>query len=81
MSVAVQIRDVPEEVRDRLAERAAAAGKSLQGYLHDVLVNLAAQPTRADFDRLAHLRRPMDAERVVATVREGREERDETGLA
>ncbi|MEO3804322.1 hypothetical protein [Nonomuraea sp. B1E8] len=33
MSVALQIRDVPEPVRDALAARARAQGKSLQSYL------------------------------------------------
>ncbi|MGH3489966.1 MAG: hypothetical protein ACRDP8_18915 [Actinopolymorphaceae bacterium] len=31
--VALQIRDVPEEVRDLLVEAAKARGQSLQGYL------------------------------------------------
>lgn len=31
--VALQIRDVPDEVRDVLAERARARGQSLQAYL------------------------------------------------
>ncbi len=30
---AIQIRDVPDEVRDALAAQAAASGQSLQGYL------------------------------------------------
>lgn len=43
--VAITIRDVPGEVRDELASRAARAGKSLQEYLHGVLVETAARPT------------------------------------
>jgi hypothetical protein len=31
--IALQIRDVPEEVRDALAERARARGQSLQAFL------------------------------------------------
>ena len=31
--VAIQIRDVPDDVRDRLAAKAAARGQSLQAYL------------------------------------------------
>jgi hypothetical protein len=31
--VALQIRDVPEDVRDALVDRARAEGKSLQAYL------------------------------------------------
>jgi hypothetical protein len=33
MSVALQIRDVPEDVRDILTEQARARGQSLQTYL------------------------------------------------
>lgn len=33
MSVALQIRDVPEDVRDALAARAAQSGESLQRFL------------------------------------------------
>jgi hypothetical protein len=35
--VALQIRDVPEELRDRLSELAAQRGQSLQAYLFDVI--------------------------------------------
>jgi plasmid stability protein len=31
----IQIRDVPESVRDELARKAAAAGQSMQAYLLD----------------------------------------------
>ncbi|MBI0317607.1 hypothetical protein JBF12_32460 [Streptomyces javensis] len=39
--VALQIRDVPDEVRDILAERARQLGQSLQGYLLDLVKNEA----------------------------------------
>ena len=35
--VALQIRDVPDEVRDRLAAAAARRGQSLQAYLLDLV--------------------------------------------
>lgn len=44
----IQIRDVPEEVRDELARRAAASGKSMQSYLLAELVKLAERPSMAD---------------------------------
>jgi hypothetical protein len=44
MSVAITVRDVPDEVRDELAARAARAGKSLQEYLRGMLVETAARP-------------------------------------
>jgi hypothetical protein len=52
MSVALQIRDVPEEVRDALAEMARQRGQSLQAFL------LALVEQEARFARnLAVLRR------------------------
>ena len=39
--VALQIRDVPEEVRDALARRATFEGRSLQGYLLDLVTREA----------------------------------------
>lgn len=35
--VAIQVRDVPDDVRDALATEADARGQSLQAFLHDVL--------------------------------------------
>lgn len=46
--VAVTVRDVPDEVRDELASRAARAGKSLQEYLRGVLVAAAEKPSLDD---------------------------------
>lgn len=46
--VAVTIRNVPEEVRDELAARAARGGQSLQEYLRSLLVDVAGTPTVAE---------------------------------
>ena len=46
--VAITVRDVPDEVRDELAARAARAGKSLQEYLRGMLVDAASRPPVAD---------------------------------
>lgn len=43
--VAVTVRDIPADVRDELAARAARAGKSLQEYLRALLVEAADKPT------------------------------------
>lgn len=48
MAVAVTVRDVPNEVRDELAARAARAGQSLQEYLRAMLVATASRPSAAD---------------------------------
>jgi hypothetical protein len=39
--VALQIRDVPDDVRDALVERAREAGQSLQGFLLGMVVREA----------------------------------------
>jgi plasmid stability protein len=43
--VQINIRDVPEEVRDELAARAALQGKSMQEFLRAELERLAARPS------------------------------------
>jgi antitoxin FitA len=43
--VAITIRDIPNDVRDELAVRAARTGKSLQEYLRGMLIDTAAKPT------------------------------------
>lgn len=48
MSVAITIRNVPDEVRDVLAARAAGAGQSLQEYLRAHLIDTAARPPLPD---------------------------------
>lgn len=45
MPVQITIRDVPEEVRDELASRAARERKSMQEYLKQELERLAARPS------------------------------------
>ncbi len=46
--MAVTVRDVPDEVRDELAARAARAGKSLQEYVRGMLIDAAARPPVED---------------------------------
>jgi plasmid stability protein len=45
MSVQITIRDVPEKVRDELAARAAAQGRSMQEFLRAALERMASRPT------------------------------------
>jgi plasmid stability protein len=54
--VAITIRDIPDDVRDELAGRAARSGKSLQEYLRGMLVDTAAKPTVHDVLRRARAR-------------------------
>lgn len=46
--VALQIRDVPEEVRDILAERARAKGQSLQAFLLSLVKDEARRARNVD---------------------------------
>ena len=46
MSVQITIRDVPDEVRDELASRAALEGKSMQEFLRAELLRLVEKPSR-----------------------------------
>lgn len=59
MSVAITVRDVPNEVRDELAGRAARSGMSLQEYLRRMLVQTAARPALDDV--IARARSRVDA--------------------
>jgi plasmid stability protein len=55
MPVSMTIRDVPDEVRDELAARAARAGQSLQECLRAQLTDLARRPSpEALWDRVQH---------------------------
>ncbi len=75
MSVALQIRDVPEEDRDTIARMAAAKGQSMQAFLLDMVSEKAQQARNAEaFDRLAPHRIDIPPELdVVAIIREGRD--------
>lgn len=45
MPLSITIRDVPDDVRDELASRAALAGRSLQEYMRGELIELARRPS------------------------------------
>jgi plasmid stability protein len=75
MTVALQIRDVPEEYRDVLAAEAAEHGQSMQAYLLDLVAREVRVVQNANaFDRLAphRIRIPPELD-VVAIIREGRD--------
>ena len=71
MSVAITVRDVPDDVRDELAGRAARAGKSLQEYLRGMLLDSAARQPVEDVIARARARVAVtgaraDAESILA---------------
>lgn len=76
MSVAITVRNVPDDVRDELASRAARSGRSLQEYLSAELTRLARTPSAAEAvtrARLNALSYPATGGDVIAeAVRAGR---------
>jgi plasmid stability protein len=81
MSVALQIRDVPDDVRDAIAERAAQRGQSMQAYLLDVIRREARLARNAQmFDRTSAHRvsipDDLTPERIVREGRDGGFETD-----
>ncbi|MYK40658.1 MAG: hypothetical protein F4049_10615 [Gemmatimonadetes bacterium] len=49
MPVQITIRDVPEEVRDALAVRAARQRQSMQAFLRDELERIALRPSVSEW--------------------------------
>ncbi|HYB37457.1 MAG TPA: hypothetical protein VEF72_18070 [Mycobacterium sp.] len=78
MAVAIQIKDVPEEVRDAIAARAAARGQSTQVYLRALLEReFRAERNKRLLESLAeHRSLDLTAEEVVQEIRRGREDDD-----
>jgi plasmid stability protein len=66
--VAITIRDVPGEVRDELAARAARAGQSLQEYLRGLLIATADKPAARDVIARARARVITTGVRLDATA-------------
>ena len=75
MTVALQIRDVPEDVRDAIAKRAAEMGQSMQAYLLELVTDQARIVRNAEmFDRTAaHRANVPVSEEIVRIIREGRD--------
>lgn len=72
MSVNITIRDVPSDVRDELAARAARSGRSLQEYLKGELVDLARRAVAAEVvvevRRRAEFHAPLDYGELMANL-------------
>ncbi|MGZ4672929.1 MAG: FitA-like ribbon-helix-helix domain-containing protein [Ilumatobacteraceae bacterium] len=64
MSVAITIRNVPEDVRNELASRAAAKGWSMQEFLLTELVELSKRPDRLAL--VAQIERRLDGTVLTA---------------
>ena len=72
--VAITIRDVPDDVRDELAARAARSGRSLQEFLSAHLADLARRPSAEDV--IARARRRVHASGQHVSAAEILEARD-----
>jgi plasmid stability protein len=73
----IQVKNVSDEVHRVWKTRAAAAGMSLQEYLHRKLTQEAQRPTVAEvLARVEHRGGPkLDRDEIVSMLREDRESR------
>ncbi|WP_199700645.1 FitA-like ribbon-helix-helix domain-containing protein [Jiangella rhizosphaerae] len=44
----IQVREIPNEAYETIRERARAEGKSLQSYMRDQVIAMAARPTKRE---------------------------------
>ena len=81
MGVQITIRNVPEEVRDELASRAALKRQSMQEYLREALERMASRPSREVVLERARRRVEASDSRVTSAdiVRMLEEDRNERG--
>jgi len=63
----ITVRNVPDEVRDELASRAARAGRSLQEHLRAELIELASKPTVDELVATVRARKQATGSRLSAT--------------
>lgn len=62
----ITVRDVPADVRDELAARAARSGRSLQEHLRAELIELARKPSVGDVLARARSRTQTTSSRLPA---------------
>jgi antitoxin FitA len=77
---AIQVKNVPDELHERLRSRARAEGRSMSDYVLYVLERDLALPTTREW--LEQLKRSepvtsVSREDILVALHEGREERDE----
>ena len=66
MAVQITIRNVPEEVRDALAIRAARQRQSMQGFLRRELERIASRPAVDEWLQAVRDRKAMAGTRIPA---------------
>jgi len=70
----LQIRDVPEQVHERLKARAAREGRTLSDMLREEVALIAGKPTRAEVIESIRRAEPLDlAEPPSAVLRRQRD--------
>ncbi len=79
MSSLLQIRDVRDETRRALKSRAAAEGKSLNGYLLDLLDREVSRPTVAEVLARAEQRSGRATGSALEAVTAARADRESGG--
>ncbi len=78
MTVKITIRNVPDEVRDKLAVRAEIRHQSMQSYLLSELELIAAKPRNELVyelvtERLEQIESRVDSDKIVSSIKDGRE--------
>ncbi len=77
---AIQVKNFPEDLHAKLRERAARQGRSVSGYVTEVLRRDLSQSTTREWLDSLREDEPVSAitsEEVVSLIHEGRAERDE----
>ena len=77
---AIQIKNVPSELHERLRARARSEGRNLSDYVLDVLQRDLALPTMREWLDQVKQRESVTGvsrERILALIDQGRDERDE----
>ena len=72
------IRNVPDEVRDKLAARAEIRHQTMQSYLLSELELIAAKPRNELVyervtERLEQIESRVDSDKIVSSIKDGRE--------
>ena len=79
MSTLIQIRNVPEDVHQRLKARASAQGRSLNSYMLELIEREAGSMSKEEVAARIRARGPLgkpDGRSAADYIREAREERD-----
>lgn len=77
---AIQVKNVPSELHERLRARARLEGRNLSDYVLDVLQRDLALPTMREWLDQVNRREPVTGvsrERILELIDQGRDERDE----